>query len=123
MKSWAKDESGMELLRPLAQKILRDPEFKKRVWSDHYEAWGFFGNRKEKIDDFLLWCSAKVGDRLALGSNSNVWMVGVILSIEKDPDPARLYWKMKLLNPNGKTLEFEIQEQLLFQVGWSVINA
>lgn len=122
MKIWAKDESGMELLRPLAQKILKDSEFRKRVWSDHYEAWGFFANRKEKIDDFLLWCSANVGDRLALGANSNVWMICVIISIKKDPDPARSYWIMKVLNPNGKTLEFEIQERVLFQVGWDNVN-
>ena len=122
MGGWAREKTGMELLRPLAQKILKDPERKNRVWSDHYEAWGFFGNRREKIDEFLVWCGSETGDRFALGSNSNVWMICVILSIQRDSDPTRSYWKMKLINQEGKTLEFEIQESTLFQVGWSMIN-
>ena len=118
-----KEETGMELLRPLAQKLLLEPGRRDRVWSDHFEAWGFFTDRRERLDEFLFWCNAKVGDRFVVGSKSSPWTIWVILSISKDPDPKRLYWKMNMLTTQGKTVEFEIQESILFQSGWNSITA
>ena len=122
MNGWAREESGMELLRPLAKKLLNESGRKDRVWSDHFEAWGFFGERRESFDEFLFWCNAQVGDRFVVGPKSDPWSFWVILSIFKDPDPKRLFWKMNMLTTEGKTVEFEIQESVLYQSGWNAIN-
>jgi len=117
-----KERSGMQLLRPLAEKLLKEQTVKDRVWSDELEAWGFYSPRREKIDNFLIWCNAKVGDRFALFSDAKVWMVCVILSIKKDLDPQRNVWKMTLLNPTASTMEFEIEESILYMSAWSTLD-
>ncbi len=123
MSNVEKEQSGMDLLRPLAKKLLNENGNKDRVWSDRFEAWGFFAARRERLDEFLFWCNAEVGDRFVVGSKSSPWTVWVILSIFKDPNPKRLCWKMNMLTTQGKTVEFEIQESILFQSGWNSINA
>lgn len=117
MGRYTKESTGMEVLRPIAAKQLKDPSVKKRIWSEELEAWGFFANEEvTQYDTFLLWCSVTPGDRLVLKlDEEKTPQVSTIVGIWKESDSIKSSWIYRLIDQSGRLIRISVDENQLFR--------
>ena len=114
MGRYTAESTGMDVLRPIAaQQLKRNPEKKKRVWSEDLEAWGFFAEDEvTKNDVFLLWCSVTPGDRLVLKlDEENEPQVSTIVGIWKEPNTQEATWTYRLIDQLGRLAKIDVNEK------------
>lgn len=116
MDRFLRETTGFSVLRPIAESKLKNEADKQKVWSDFYEAWGLFSLNATMYDEFLLWCSIKVGDRITLDPPEAIKNFYVVVDIERDQEiresPMLIF---KLLGPNCSILDIKVKEKSLFQ--------
>lgn len=117
MKNFLVESTGISVLRSIAKQQLKKESNKKRIWSDFYESWGFFSEDVTMLDEFLLWCSINVGDRITLDDTRlTIKNIYTVVNIERDDQikesPIMVF---KLLGINCKLFEIKIKEKPLFQ--------
>lgn len=117
MGKYTAELTGIDVLRiTAAQKLKNDQVIKKRIWSDFYEAWGFFDSSITECDEFLLWCSIKEGDRIILGDSSDIKNFYIVVNIERDQkireSPLLIF---KLFSNDTSIIDVKIKEKKLFQ--------
>lgn len=111
----ASESAGMNVLRPLAASKLKNSYDKNRIWSTHYECWGFFDDDITMLDEFLLWCSIKPGDRILLDSFQQNKEIFTVVKIWKDQEIREApLWIFRLLGPHSKIFDVKIKEKELF---------
>lgn len=121
MGKWTKESTGMEVFRPIAARLLINPELKARVWSENLESWGFFADgHATDTDMFILWCCSVAGDRVSfeLGRNKDI-EICTILAIWRDDNHNPPRWTMSLITPECKMVEISIEENKLFSTAWN----
>jgi hypothetical protein len=124
MGRWTKESHGFSILRPIAEKLLLDSQKKKRIWSEKYEAWGFYCDDSTQEDEFLFWSLIEVGDRVHLqstiGHDCESSGIALIIDIKKDAGDG-LFRKAKLLLNTGRLIELSIEENKVFKWAWKYI--
>ena len=109
------ESSGMSLLQSLAAAKLKDSYDKTRIWSDHYNSWGFFSIDITMLDEFLLWCSIKPGDRILLDPTQQNKEIFTVVKIWKDQEVREIpLWTFRLLGPQSKIFDVKVKEKELF---------
>lgn len=53
---------GMDLIKRLAAEKSKDPNIKRRIWSDEMQSWGYFADSPTELDTFLIMGCCKPGD-------------------------------------------------------------
>jgi hypothetical protein len=123
MGKWTKESHGFSILKPIADKILSCPEKKSRVWSDAYEAWGFYADETSHEDEFIFWSVLCIGDRVHLGSSlghsCEADDIALVVDIEKDPTTSLR--KAKLLLSTGRLVELRVEEGKIFKWAWRYV--
>lgn len=110
----ASESTGMSVLRPIANSQLLITKNKDRVWSDHYFAWGFFCNEISMSEEFLIWCSIDLGDRILL-NHQGLDEIFTVVNIKRDEEVREApLWIYQLLGTNLKTFDVKVKEKELF---------
>jgi len=106
------------MLKPMAEKLLRNPKKKERVWSELYGAWGFYKDVTPE-DEFIFWSVIDIGDRVNLASfGFDAGEVGLVVDIDRAKDAKR---RIKLLLNSCRMIELSIDEGRIFRLGWKFI--
>jgi hypothetical protein len=106
---------GMSALRPMAEMQLKNPTHKSRVWSDLYEAWGFFNKEITNSDEFLLWCSISPGDRITLDRPDQIKDFFTVIGIWRDEEEKESStWVFRLMGSNYSLLDIKVKEKQMF---------
>lgn len=114
-----KESTGMSVLRPLALERLKDPEKKKRVWSEKMECWGYFAEELfNQEDTFMLYCGMTIGDRICISNQSGHRQICTIVGIWKEKNDSTPVWKYRLLLPDGIYFDLSVKESALFKEAW-----
>jgi len=108
----------MDVLRPIAEEALKNPNVRSRIWSDVHQAWGFFDKKISEADHFMVWCASSPGDRILLEISTiedEKKETCIILAVWKDSREESYDWKMRLMVSSGQYFDIKIQERRLFE--------
>ena len=125
MGRWTNENSGMNVVRAIAKDVIKNESKKKRIWSEAYAAWGYYmQDDVSDEDDYLIWCSIDVGDRIDMNSFgfSPPGEFGTVISLRRETPDDVPVWFMKILRPDGKIVELRMKEQEIFKIGWRAIS-
>jgi hypothetical protein len=109
----------MDVLRPIAEEALKNPDTRSRIWSGVHQAWGFFDKKVSEADHFMVWCASSPGDRILLDASviedDDKKEACIILAVWKDTEEGSCDWKMRLMASSGQYFDIKIQERRLFE--------
>ena len=112
---WSSEKLGMAALQPIANSKFHTSYDKKRIWSESFESWGFFCDDVGTLDEFLLWCLIKPGDRIFWETHPKSKEIFTIVKIWKD-EKVQEYplWTFRFLGSDLKILDVKVKEKELF---------
>lgn len=125
MGKWTNESSGLEVMRRLALEKVRDEKVKNRIWCPVTESWGFFhSDEKDQMtdmDEFLIWCSIKQGDRMLVYDENLGKTYAVVLRIWKERVKDTSYVKLSLVDHRCVPFEMWKEESKLFAIAWKLL--
>lgn len=125
MGKWTSESSGLEVMRRLASEKLRDGGVKDRIWCPDTEAWGFFHDKEKshvtEMDEFLIWCSIKQGDRILVYDESAGKTYAVVLRVWKERVKDVSYVKISMVDHRCVPFEMWKEESKLFAMAWKLL--
>lgn len=125
---------GIDLIRRMARSKIKDQASLSRVWSEEMQSWGFFADRPNEADVFLIMGCSNAGDMLIPKSpGSRLFTVPDCTFLEgaskNDPyvvlELKQLYidgtsmYGLELLSSNPPMVcQMLAQHKVLFKIAW-----
>lgn len=125
MGRWTSESSGLNVMQRLASEKIKDPQVRNRIWCPTTESWGFFHDDEKEpmteIDEFLIWCSIKQGDRMQVYDENLGKTYAVILRVWEERVEEISYVKLSLVDYRCVPFEMWREESKLFAIAWKLL--
>lgn len=127
---------GFDLLRRVANELIKKPEFRNRVWSDEMQCWGFFSDEIKETDIFLIMGCFTSGDMFrTCGHAVNLFNANDYKLIREVVDPYVML-DLNRLEMNGMSLyglnllssnppmvcQLLAEHKVLFKIAWESLR-